>query len=254
MAAPASAWRRMTTHSSSVSLPGLVRMASGTAILPTSCSRLAWRSVSASAAVRPSTSPTLLAEQADALEVQPGLLVARLGRGGQALDDLQLRLAQLGGALVDGLLERLVAQREAMAPAALGQVAGGDGGHGAEREGEERRRDRQHVAVIEGDLGDDEPGDGRAGREQRGQQRAHAQAGERRQQAEGEDGQQVHPARHVAQRQPVGGGVDRVGLDLGARHELARGGRRRVDVLQRGRRRPRRRRSARARARDRRGR
>ena len=44
------------------------------------------------------------------------------------------------------------------------------------------------------------------------------------------------PARHVAQRQPVRGGVDRVGLDLGARHELARGGRRRVDVLQRRRR------------------
>ena len=44
------------------------------------------------------------------------------------------------------------------------------------------------------------------------------------------------PARRVAQRQPVRGGVDRVGLDLGARHELARGGRGRVDVLERGRR------------------
>ena len=140
--APASAWRRMTTHSSSVSLPGLVRIASGTAILPTSCSRLAWRSVSASAAVRPSTSPTRSHSRPMRSRCRPGLLVARLGRGGEALDDLQLGLAQLGRALVHGLLERLVAHGEAVAALALGQVAGGDGRHRAEGEREERRGDR----------------------------------------------------------------------------------------------------------------
>ena len=37
--APVSGWLRMTTHSSSVSGPGLERIRSGTPILPTSCSR-----------------------------------------------------------------------------------------------------------------------------------------------------------------------------------------------------------------------
>ena len=46
-----------------------------------------------------------LAHAADALQVHARLLVARLGRVGQAMDDLQLRLAQLGGALAHRLLE-----------------------------------------------------------------------------------------------------------------------------------------------------
>ena len=152
---------------------------------------------------------------------------------GEPMDDLQLGLSQLGRAHVHGLLERLVARGEAVAAPALGQIAGGDGRHRAEGEGEERGGHREHVPAVEGELRDDEPRDGGAGCEQRGEERAQAQAGERGQQAEREDGQQVDPARRVAQRQPVGGGVDRVGLDLGARHELPGGRRGRMDVLER---------------------
>ena len=66
--------------------------------------------------------PEALAHAADALEVQAGLLVARLGGLGEAVDDLELRLAQLDGALAHGLLELDVAPRDAEALAALGGV------------------------------------------------------------------------------------------------------------------------------------
>jgi hypothetical protein len=66
---------------------------------------------------------------------------------------------------------------------------------------------------------------------------AQAQAEQRGQEAEREDDEQAGPARGPAQRHAAQNGVDRVGLDLGARHELV-ARRRRVDVLQRRRRRP----------------
>ncbi len=195
-AAPASAWRRMTTHSSSVSLPGLVRIASGTAILPTSCSRLAWRSVSASAAVEPSTRPTRSHSRPMRSRCSPVSSSRDSVARGQALDDLQLGVAQLGGALVHGLLERLVAHREAMAPAALGEVAGGDGGRRCRARGAKSGAgDRQHAAVVEGDLGHDQPSRrrrrARAAPRSSARTRRLASAG---QQAEGEDGQQVQPS------------------------------------------------------------
>ena len=47
-------------------------------------------------------------EVADALDVQAGLAVARLGGLAEPVDDVELRGAQLGGALADALLEHLV--------------------------------------------------------------------------------------------------------------------------------------------------
>ena len=54
MRSPASGWRRMNAHSSSVSGPGLARISSGIATLPTSCSSAAWRTTSSSSRSRPS--------------------------------------------------------------------------------------------------------------------------------------------------------------------------------------------------------
>src|SRR5215213_10124543 len=53
---PITVWRRTKPHSSSVSGPGLPRMASGIATLPTSCSSLACRTCSISSGARPSAS------------------------------------------------------------------------------------------------------------------------------------------------------------------------------------------------------
>ncbi len=51
-------WRRMKLHSVSSSGPGLFRIASGIAILPTSCSSAARATSSSSSAVMPSSRPT----------------------------------------------------------------------------------------------------------------------------------------------------------------------------------------------------
>src|SRR3712207_8881943 len=53
----------------------------------------------------------VLAHGAHALDVGAGVPVARLGGVREALDELELRLVQLAGALADGLLERVVAER-----------------------------------------------------------------------------------------------------------------------------------------------
>ena len=58
-----------------------------------------------------------LAQEAHPLDVRAGVAVARLGRLGEAADDLELRLAQLLGALPDAALEDLAVERH---PAALG--------------------------------------------------------------------------------------------------------------------------------------
>src|SRR5204862_5886347 len=96
--------------------------------------------------------PEALAHTADALEVQAGLLVARLGGVGEAVDDLELGLAQLVRALAHRLLELDVAPCDAEALAALGGVARADGAYGPQRQREERHGHGQDAAVREGAL------------------------------------------------------------------------------------------------------
>ena len=114
----------------------------------------------------------------------PGLLVARLGGLGQAVDDLELRLAQLDRPLAHGLLELDVAPRDAEALAALGGVAGADRAHRPQREREERHGDGQDAPVVEGALGDEQEDEGDRRHHRDGHQRAQAQADQRRQEAE----------------------------------------------------------------------
>ena len=85
----------------------------------------------------------------------PGLLIARLRGLREAVDDLELGLAQLDGALGHGLLELDVAARDAEALAALGDVARRDGGDHAQREREEGHGHGQDAPVVEGALGDE---------------------------------------------------------------------------------------------------
>ena len=180
----------------------------------------------------PQRQPEALAHPADALEVHAGLLVARLGGVRKAMDDLELRLAQLDRALAHGLLELDVAPRHAEPLAAFGGVARADRADHPQREREERHRDRQDAPVVEGALGDEQEDERDRGHHGHGHQRAQAQADQRGQEAEREHDQQAGPARRPVQWHATHHGVDRVGLDLGARHRrVAR--RSRVDVLQR---------------------
>lgn len=68
MRAPISGWRRISAYSSSVSAPGLLRIASGTPILPMSCSRPAMRTRSTSRASMPSCSAIIAAYRATVCE------------------------------------------------------------------------------------------------------------------------------------------------------------------------------------------
>src|SRR4051794_36371225 len=104
----------MISHSSSSSLPGLRRTRSGMPIADVvQRARVAQElGVGDAPADRAAEA---LAEEAHALDVLAGVAVARLGRLREAADDLELRLAQLLGALVDAALEQLAVDGDAAA-------------------------------------------------------------------------------------------------------------------------------------------
>ena len=117
---------------------------------------------SASACPRPTARREPAAEPAHALQVLAGVAVALLGGEAQALEHLELRLAQLERALRDLALQHPAVGRRLAAPAGLEGVAGEDGPQGAERERHQRPDDRDDDAVVERDLrrqrGDRTPG------------------------------------------------------------------------------------------------
>jgi hypothetical protein len=102
--------------------------------------------------------------------------VAGLGRLGEAADDLELRLAQLLGALAHAALEDLVIDRDAPALAQLGQVARGDRARRAHQQGGERPDDRDDPAGVERELRDRQPADADERRDERDRERPGAQA------------------------------------------------------------------------------
>jgi hypothetical protein len=154
----------------------------------------------------------------------------------QAAHDLELGLAQLGGALADQALEHrgLALQSAAVAP--LCEVDRDQSARGADQQRGQRRRDGDHVPGLEGELGANEPRRPERERGEADRGGAEAQAEQRRCQRERDDEQHVEPAGHLAQREAVQGGPDRVGLDLWAGHQLRAAGRGRVHILLRRRR------------------
>ena len=110
--APTVVWVFMTSHSSGPSGPSLSRTRSGIAIFPMSCiedaCRICWASSSRHAGVE----GELRAHAAHARDVDAGGVVARLGRVREAADQLELGLAEVGGALADLGLELGVVPRE----------------------------------------------------------------------------------------------------------------------------------------------
>ena len=235
MRAPIAGCLRMIAHSYSSSLPGLSSTASGMPILPTSCSAAASPISSASAITQAGGACEPAAHAADALDVLAGLLVARLRGLREPAHDLELGLAQLGGALAHEPLEHGGLALQAAAVAPFGEVDGDQRARGGDEQRGQRRDDGDDVAGLERQLGADEP---RGAERQRGQADrggAEAQAQQRRGERERRDEEDVEPGGDVAQREAVQRGPDRVGLDLGAGHELRAAGRRRVHVLLGGR-------------------
>ena len=223
----------MTSRSSASSGPGLRRMSSGIAILPTSCIALARRSSSASSGAQPGRERELVAQARYPLDVLAGLLVARLDGLAEPLDDLQLGRAQLARALAHLLLEQVVdlgdplaldvssrlltatVATEASASAASGPACG------------------EHGAVLEGELRDRDVGERRArGAASAATRAADAQRQQRHRRASEQDQQRVQPGGRGRSGQPVQRGPDRVRLDLGTGHQLA-ARRRGVQVVQR---------------------
>jgi hypothetical protein len=212
-------WVFICSHSAASSLPGFSRISSGDPDLPDVvegagvAEQLGLDHAEAHLAGEP------LAEAAHALDVHAGLGVAPLHGDAQAVGDLALRVGQVGSALAHPPLEQLVVAAHARAHAAFCELAPGDRAERPEDEREERGRDVDDRAALEGELGageearSREEGDGADGAERK------APAGQWRQHRQQEENEQVGGGRGRAQREAIEGGPDRVRLDLGARHE-----------------------------------
>ena len=98
--APVVVWVFMISHSSASSLPGFSRIAVGDAdladVVHRACDAQPFGVLRRHARLQRQQ----LADAADALDVQAGLLVAELGRLGEAVDRIELGLLELGGALL----------------------------------------------------------------------------------------------------------------------------------------------------------
>ena len=97
----------------------------------------------------------------------------------------------------------------------------GEGADGADDEREQRDDDGDDQAGVEGELGGGDEDQGRAERDDERHQRPHEVPGERADGRQQEDQEDVDPARCRAQRDALEHGRDRVGPDLGTRHQLA---------------------------------
>ena len=135
-AAPCTVWVFMISNSSGVRRPGLFKMASGTAIFPTSWrmeARAMWRTVSAlipcPSAVRASRQDCDVVDPADMV---PGFLAAELDGGGQGFDHPLAEGDHAVGLLQKALL--LVFHRAAQPPRVPAAGAGGSAAEGAARQ------------------------------------------------------------------------------------------------------------------------
>ena len=93
--APHSGCWRMTSHSARLQRASLRSTASGTPILPTSCSRAAISSSESAASPRPSRSPDPACKAHDLLGMLAGVVVAHLDRRGHRLDPALDRVLEL---------------------------------------------------------------------------------------------------------------------------------------------------------------
>ena len=180
------------------------------------------------ASLRPTARASLPQSRLMRLRCSPVSLVALLGGEAEALEHLELRLAQLQRALRRPRAPSPPVGRGLAAPAGLEGVADEDGAQRAERERQERADDRDDDAVLEREL--------RCQRDDRRQRRARPRScapAARRGSAAARRGRAARwranadRGRRVAQRVAVHGGPDRVGLDLGAGHRLVAARRRR---------------------------
>ena len=85
----------ISANSSGVSLPGLLRIESGTAILPTSCSSADSSAVWRSDSLRPISSASCAVKRRDALRMAVRVAVARVDRGGDRLDRVEQQPLEL---------------------------------------------------------------------------------------------------------------------------------------------------------------
>ena len=173
------------------------------------------------------------AQTAHPRDVLAGLLVAPLRRRTEPVDDLELRLAQLLGGVADQSLELGVDHRDPAALAAVHPGARGDGAHRADSQRDERCDDRDDQAVDEREVTQACVGGGERNRRQGGQTERPVRpaAGTARPSSR----TAASPRSHGASRSGTSleDRPDRVGLDLGAGHQLVRGHRRGVHVLER---------------------